>query len=432
MTLTEGLVALLARPISAADRERAALHLVDWIGCAAVGAAGATGGLFRAHAADLSPGVARVVLGGALAARDAALLNGAFGNVLEMDDVHREAVLHPGPVVIPAALALAAERDATGAALLDAIIRGYEAEIRLGRALGGSHYRYFHPTASCGAFGVAAGCASLLGLDAARTADALGNAASIAGGLWRCRHEAVATKQWHTAHAAAAGLDAARLAARGVTGPRAILEGEQGFFAGLAPGADAARVLADPDAPWLIHETSFKPWPACRHAHAAIDAALLLQARGVRGPRAVVVRAYADAIAFCDRMSPRTEIEAKFSLQHAVAVALLDGPPTLAAFAPDAIRRADVAALRARVRVVEDAALSAAYPRHFGAEVEADGVMARVADALGDPENPLSREAVIGKARGLLHHAGASDAALASALALADGGSARELNASLP
>lgn len=432
MTLTQRLVALLARPISAADHARAALHLVDWVGCAAAGAASATGALFRAHAADLSPGLARVVLGGALAARDAALLNGAFGNVLEMDDVHREAVLHPGPVVIPAVLALAAERDATGAALLDALIRGYEAEIRLGRALGAGHYRHFHPTASCGAFGAAAGCASLLGLDASRTADALGNAASIAGGLWRCRHEPVATKQWHTAHAAAAGLDAARLAAHGVSGPRAILEGEQGLFAGLAPGAEAARVVAEPDAPWLIHETSFKPWPACRHAHAAIDAALLLHARGVRAPREVVVRTYADAIAFCDRASPRTEMEAKFSLQHAVAVALLDGPPALAAFAPEAMVRADVAALRARVRVEPHAALSAAYPRHFGAEVEADGMTARVADALGDPENPLAPEAVLDKARGLLRHAGASDAALAVALALAEGGSARALNASLP
>jgi len=432
MTLTEGLVALLARPISGADRARVALHVADWIGCAAAGAASATGARFLAHEADLSPGAARVVLGGALGARDAALLNGAFGNVLEMDDVHREAVLHPGPVVIPAALALAAERDASGAALLDAVIRGYEAEIRLGRALGGGHYRYFHPTASCGGFGAAAACASLLGLEGEAMADALGNAASVAGGLWRCRHEAVATKQWHTAHAAACGLDAARLAARGVTGPRAILEGEQGFFVGLAPAADRARVLAEADAPWLIHETSFKPWPACRHAHAAIDAALLLRAQGVVAPRAIVVRTYADAIAFCDRPAPNSEVEAKFSLQHAVAVTLLDGPPPLSAFAAEALARADVAALRARVRIEEDRALTAAYPRHFGAEVAADGAACRVADALGDPENPLVPSAVLEKARSLLRHAGATDGCLAAALALAEGGSARALNASLP
>jgi 2-methylcitrate dehydratase PrpD len=432
MTLTEGLVALLARPLAAADRARAALHVADWIGCAAAGAASETGARFLAHAAELSPGRARVMLGGALAARDAALINGAFGNLLEMDDVHREAVLHPGPVVIPAALALAAERDAPGAALLDAVIRGYEAEIRLGRALGAGHYRHFHPTATCGAFGAAAACASLLGLDAARLADALGNAASIAGGLWRCRHEAVATKQWHTAHAAAAGLDSARLAAHGVGGPRGILEGEQGFFAGLAPDADASRVLDAPEAAWLIHETSFKPWPACRHAHAAIDAALLLRARGVRAPQRVELRVYADARLFCDRAAPRSEAEAKFSLQHAVAIALLDGAPPLDAFRPAAIARADVAALRARVVLAEDATLTEAYPRHFGAEIVADGVSARVTDALGDPENPLAPDAVLAKARALLADAGVPDRALAAALALAEGATARALNDSLP
>ena len=87
-------------------------------------------------AAAQPAGSARVVLGGQVTARDAAFANGAFGNVLEMDDVHREAILHPGPVVVPAALALAAERDTGGPALLDAILRGYEAEIRVGRAMG--------------------------------------------------------------------------------------------------------------------------------------------------------------------------------------------------------------------------------------------------------------------------------------------------------
>jgi len=441
MTLTEGLVALLARPVAATDRARAALHVLDWIGCAAAGAADAVGPVFRAHAAT-EPGPARIVLGGDASPRMAALANGAFGNVLEMDDVHREAVLHAGPVVVPAALALAAAHDAPGAALLDAVIRGYEAEIRLGRALGPAHYRHFHPSATCGPFGAAAACASLLGLDAARTADALGNAASIAGGLWRCRHEPVLTKQWHTAHAAAAGMEAAMLAAQGLTGPRGILEGTQGLFEGMAPDAAPARVLDGADAPWLIHETSFKPWPACRHAHPAIDAALLLRAQlAGRRPERIEVAAYADAIAFCDRAEPRSAIEAKFSLQHAVAVTLLDGPPPLAAFEPPAIARADAAALRARVEAREDHALTAAYPAHFGAGVAAilpggERIEARVADALGDPENPLTADAVIAKARALMAHAGVpparAETAIAAALALAGGGTARACNDALP
>jgi 2-methylcitrate dehydratase PrpD len=439
-SLTEGLVALLARPITAADRRRAALHLIDWIGCAAAGAASETGGVFRAHAAAQPAGTARIILGGRAAARNAAFANGAFGNVLEMDDVHREAILHPGPVVIPAALALAAERGASGAALLDVILRGYEAEIRIGRAMGGGHYAKFHPTATMGPFGAAAACGSLLGLDAESMAWALGNAGTQAGGVWQCRHEAVMTKQLHTARAAAMGLEAAQMAALGLSGPRLILEGPQGVFAGLATDAKPHRVLDEPDAPWLVHATSFKPWPACRHAHPAIDAALALRPRiAGRTTVAVHVESYADALAFCDRALPRSTVQAKFSLQHAVAVTLLDGPPPLSAFDPPALDRGDLAALRACVTVAAEPGFTRAYPTHYGAAIRvtlADGETLResVPDALGDPENPLAEDAILAKARMLMESAGVAraDGVIVAALALADGAPAAHLNDALP
>ncbi|WP_137177073.1 MmgE/PrpD family protein [Roseomonas sp. AR75] len=441
-TLTEGLVALLARPIAAADRRRAVLHLLDWIGCAAAGAGSETGAVFRRHAGVQPAGAARVIRGNRTTARAAAFANGAFGNVLEMDDVHREAILHPGPVIIPAALALAAERNAGGLALLDAILHGYEVEIRIGRAMGAAHYARFHPTATMGPFGAAAACAALLGLDAARTVWALGNAGTQAGGVWQCRHEQVMTKQLHTARAATMGMEAAELAALGLTGPRAILEGPQGVFAGLAPDARPARVLAEADAPWLVHATSFKPWPACRHAHPTIDAALALRPKlAGRGIARVTVESYPDALAFCDRPEPRDTVGAKFSLQHAVAVCLRDGPPPLSAFDPPALERADIAALRARVTVRESPAFTAAYPAHFGAAVELaleDGTMLResVADALGDPENPLAEEAILGKARMLMDSAGVdaqrAEAVIATAFALLDDAPAIRLNDVLP
>ncbi len=439
-SLTEGLAALLARPITADDRRRAALHLLDWIGCAAAGAASEAGAIFRAQADRQPWGPARIVLGAQGTARDAAFANGAFGNVLEMDDVHREAILHPGPAIIPAALALAAERGAGGAALLDAVIRGYEAMIRIGRAMGATHYAQFHPTATMGAFGAAAACASLLDLDAWQLVAALGNAGSMTGGLWQCRHEPVMTKQFHTARAAAAGLEAAQLAAAGLTGPRFILEGPQGVFAGLSRDARPARVLEGPEAPWLIHAVSFKPWPACRHAHAAVDAALALRDRlAGRAIAAVHVAAYADAVTFCDKAQPRSVIEAKFSFQHAVAVALLRGRPTLADFDPPAIADPTLAAFRARVTVAEDSALTRAYPLHFGAAVAVtleDGATLHeaVPDALGDPENPLDEHAIRAKAVTLMESAGVArpDAVVAAALALADGAAAADLNAALP
>lgn len=431
-SLTEALVALLRRPVPAALRRRAALHLIDWTGCAVAGAAEPAGAIFRADAADQPAGPATVVGGGRTTLRAAAFANGAFGNALEMDDVHRLAILHPGPVVIPAALALAQARAVSGTALLDAIVRGYEAMIRLGRALGPAHYRQFHPTATAGPFGAAAAAGDLLGLDDEQLVSALGNAGTQAFGLWQCRHEPVMTKQLHTARAAEAGLAAALLAARGLTGPRLILEGPQGLFAGMAADARPERVIDEPHAPWLLAETSIKPWPACRHAHPAIDAALMLRER--TGPErigAVEIVTFADALRFCDRPRPTTPLEAKFSLQHAVAIVLLDGAPTLGGFTHAAIARQDAAALRARIRVAAGEPFVSRYPAHFGAAVAvtlSDGrrFEAEVADALGDPENPLPDERLIAKAV-MLMQAGGFDAAraeavMAAALALAEDG----------
>jgi 2-methylcitrate dehydratase PrpD len=439
-TLTERLVALLRRPVDAAARARAALHLLDWIGCATAGAARTEGAPFRARVVPTGP--ARVLFAADAPPADAAFANGAFGNILEMDDVHRGAILHPGPVVWPAALAAAQSTGASPQALLDAGVRGYEAVIRLGRTLGPAHYARFHNTATAGPFGSAAAVADLARLGDDAFADALGNALSTAGGLWQCRHEAVLTKQWHTAQAARSGFDAAMLAADGLTGARRILEGPQGFLAGLCPDATPSLLLDAPDSPWLIHETSFKPWPACRHCHPAIDAVLALDtARDGRDVRAVVIATYDDAVLFCDRAEPRTEAQAKFSLQHAVAVALQDGPPTLAAFADAATQRPDLAALRARVSVRSEARFTARYPAHFGASATlllADGTVltAEMPDALGDPENPLAPAQVADKAMALLASAGLDDSQAAAlrdaALALPHATDARTFFALLP
>jgi 2-methylcitrate dehydratase PrpD len=167
---------------------------------------------------------------------------------------------------------------------------------------------------------------------------------------------------------------------------------------------------------WRIGEVSFKPWGACRHAHPAIDAALALRARGtLHFP--ITVETYADAIAFCDRPNPTTPDEAKFSLQHAVAIVAVRGAPTLVDFEPDAI--AALADARAQVGVREDPAITARYPAHFGATVRAGGDSETLIDTLGDPERPLSRDGVIDKARALFAWGGLDPAQSARGVALA-------------
>jgi 2-methylcitrate dehydratase PrpD len=387
-SISESLLDICARPVSGAVRARAALHLLDWAGCAIAGRLEPVG-----RAAASEAGCDPLALAGTGSAA-AALALGGLGSLLEMDDVHKAALLHPGPVVAAVVAAL------PGADPLGALVRGYEAMIRLGAAVGPGHYARFHNTSTCGGIGAAVAAADLMGLAPEQAVWAVGHAMSMAGGVWQCRNEPVETKHLHVAEAARRGVQAARYAAQGLAGPRFVLEGPQGFLAAMAPGADPAAVIA-PAEGWKIAGVSFKPWPACRHTHPAIDAALALRERlGGVSPVSVEVASFADALVFCDRAEPRSAPEARFSLQHAVAVALTEGPPPVQSFAPEALGR--FAALRGRISVRRDEALTAAYPARFGATLRAlmpDGRTETVAisDAWGDPERPMDADALRAK-----------------------------------
>ena len=119
-------------------------------------------------------------------------------------------------------------------------------------------------------------------------------------------------------------------------------------------------------------------------AHPAIDAAL-----GVGSPVGpILVETYRDALTFCDRPHPETPAEARFSIQHSVAIVLAHGEPRPEHYEAPAI--AALAPLRDQVQVAEDPAFTARYPAHFGARLTAGGVRVERIDTLGDPERPLS------------------------------------------
>lgn len=441
--LTSELAALCASPVSDDARARAALHVLDWAGCAVAGSVSEQAKALRAAVKDEARGYCTAI--GALpsGALTAVMINGALGNVLEMDDVDKRAILHPGPVVIPAALAACEDAGLGTLHFLDAIVRGYEAVIRVGRAVGAGHYAYWHNTGTCGPFGAAMAAASVLELSPERTAHALALAGTQASGFWQTRHEpASMAKQLHTARAAHAGLLGARLAAEGFDGPLAILEGPQGFFAATCPGADPAGVLADYGPGWRIDEVSFKPWPACRHAHAAIDSALELGGRVLADEIASIrIETYPDALKFCDKPQPQTILEAKFSLQHAVAVTLLRGGPALADFEPESFSDLQVRALAAKVDVGIGDDLGSAYPARYGARIRVmtrDGAehVGEAPDALGDPENPMNLDELRSKAMALCAAGGVSplmaERLCQAALALGEGGSLKSFTTMLP
>ena len=403
MTITQKLAEILERPISEADRQRASLLLLDWTGCAVAGQAEPAGQKITAAFSNEAGNCTRI---GASKASPlmAALHNGCLGNVLEMDDVDKRAVLHAAPTIIPAALAMAEYTDASTKDFLDAIVIGYEATIRIGRAVGAGHYAFWHNTATCGPFGAAAAACHLL--DGSDVVSALGLAGTQAAGLWQTRHEPDSmAKQLHAGHAAHAGVLAAILSKQGFQGPRSILEGEQGFFAAMCPGANPEDVLVNSEGAWLLHETSLKPYPACRHAHPAIDAALKARDEKIPLGSDVIVETYPDALKFCDRPNPATVIEAKFSLQHSVAVTLMKGAPSLADFEIGNIPNRLVE-LRNRITVKQADEFTKAYPAHYGAAITVAGNRYVARDAYGDPEYPMSAQAVMEKAIMLMMYSG--------------------------
>lgn len=292
---------------------------------------------------------------------------------------------------------------------------GFEAACRVGMAVGPAHYRIWHNTATCGPFGAAMAAARLVGLDGGATVHALGNAGSQSSGLWQFLETGAMTKHLHAGRAAEAGVLAADLARLGFTGPPAILEGQKGFFRATCADADPSRVTADPDAPWQLHLTSIKPYPSCRHTHPAIDAARALAAAIATAGHVVDVEVvtYQAALDVCDRPHPTTDYEAKFSLQHAVAVALAPGQVDFASFGAAARER--MAALRDTVRLRLGQPYASAYPAAWGSAVTvrlADGrTLAAARDhALGDPEAPLAHDDLVAKAVMLFRHGGRNDA----------------------
>lgn len=349
-SLTQQLAAALTSfdPADLTDEDVrfAKLFVLDWLASAVAGTATVPGRMLIDEGRERGAGACRVL--GVAEGRDpevAALVNGGLSHIVEMDDLDRRSVVHPGTVVIPAALAAAETDDATGRRFLLGVIAGYEAAIRVGEAVGRSHYRYWQNTATCGTFGAAAAAGIVSELDAEQLTWALGNAGSVAGGLWQFNHDGAMTKHLHAGRAASNGLLAARLAKRGFTGAREILEGPQGFFAAMSTDAQPARATAGLEcglgvrgSGWKIGGVSIKPHASCRHTHPAIDAARELRRElgaEVGQARRVRVETYGTALQVTDAPNPTNAYQAKFSLQYCTAQALRHGRVGLLDFTPE-------------------------------------------------------------------------------------------------
>jgi 2-methylcitrate dehydratase PrpD len=395
-------------------RERTKELVLDHVGVAIRGSATRSALAVRRYVARTSPSGRSSLLGvdASATAAWAALANGVAAHSIEMDDVTTESSLHPGVAVIPAALALTEERGASARTFLEAVIAGYEVMMRVGNALGGANAygRGFHPTGVAGAFGAAVAAARVLGLDAAAITRAMGIAGTMASGSIEYLADGSWTKRLNAGWAAHAGIVAAELAAEGFTGPASAIEGTHGALRSFTDDAHPERLLADLGSPLQVMRVSIKPYGCCRYNHGLIDAVLQLRREHGLTPDSVarmtlhVLSAGAPLVAdpIERKRDPRNVVDAQFSAPFAAAVALSRGAAGLREFDAATIADPTVRSLMRRIDCVRDTELDAQYPKAWPAAVTVrlrDGqtLEARITHALGEPENPVPRPALVGR-----------------------------------
>jgi 2-methylcitrate dehydratase PrpD len=252
----------------------------------------------------------------------------AAASLLDRDDVHWNTLTHPGSIIWPIVLDVGRRTDADGPSALRAAVLGYEVCARLADALGPTHRRYWHATATAGTVGAAMSAAVLLGLGAPGIATALGHAISVAGGSSRSVVERSQTKVFHRAHAARTGIACAEAASL-APATRDGLESPSGMLAAMSSAPDAGKLVAAVGR-WAIEETAIRLYAVSGFAHTAVEAACQLADRqDAAGITRVGLAVSAATRTLAGISLPTTDEEAWWSVQHAVATCLIDGDPAV-------------------------------------------------------------------------------------------------------
>lgn len=385
---------------------RAGLVLLDTLGAIAAGAQEPEMVALTRRMAELhgTGGITTAVIGGRtrLALPAAAFLNGTAGTMLELDEGNQYCRGHPAVHVVPAALAAADRRAASGRALVRALVLGYEIGARIGIA---STLRVtMHPHGTWGTVGAAVAAAALAGAEAATMRETINVASTL--GLATSRRTMLQGGTVRNAYAGVSnqlGLTAVELVGAGFVGEP---DGVATVFGTVA--ADDFRpgeMTRELGSRWEIARNYFKRHAACRYTHGALDAlGAILAETGPVAPddvAALEVDTYVWA-AQLDDPSPRNMLAAKFSLPFALATLIVSGSTGIASFREPARADAATRALAARVTVREDPAFTAALPALRPARVTLtlrDGrrVQRAVTTNRGDTEAPYPTEEVVAK-----------------------------------
>lgn len=301
--------------------------ILDWFAVTIAGCAEPVHGiLVAAETVESCRNGAASIIGqnGRYTAQQAALINGTTAHALDFDDVNLSISGHPTAVIFSALLALAQQNGNSGKEVIAAFVAGYETACRIGVLLAPDHLaRGYHATGTVCTFGAAAACAHLLGLDAAKTASALGIAGTQAAGL-KAMFGSMA-KPLHAGLAARNGLAAATLVQYGFDGPMNIFEHEMGFAHTHSSSFNAPEALREPEQCFHIRNNLFKFDASCFGTIATLECIREIkrqQSIAVADIKKIIIQADRTVQSICNIQQPQTGTEAKFSLRLNAALAL--------------------------------------------------------------------------------------------------------------
>ena len=326
-------------------------------------------------------------------------------------------MMHPGAPVITALLAVAGSQKLTGERFLKGIVVGYEAAIRLASAIQPGHkLKGYHATGTCGTIGAAVAIAVALGYSAEQMKAVVSAAATDATGVLEVIDDGSRLKPYNIGRAAVAAINAAFIGGAGLNGPDDILGGKRGFFKVMAQDVKQEYVVEGFGDKYAIEMIYRKPYAACRHCHAAIEAAMNAakgQNISLDEIESVQIETYGLAVGGHEHTEVRGTSSAKMSTPYSVAAGLVCGKADFQQFEDMYLNNGDILSIAKKVMVVESPELSALVPAKRAAiatiRTKSQVFTNRVDYPKGEPENPITRSELENKYLSLAQAAGKTE-----------------------
>jgi len=329
----------------------------------------------------------------------ATLLNGVSSHVLDFDDTHPQAMIHPSSPVAPAVLALCEHHNRSGEDLINAFVVGVEVECRIARAVLPSHYDIgWHITSTAGVFGSAAASARLCGLNIVQTQWALGLAATQASGL-REMFGSMA-KSLHPGKAAQNGLSSALMAQQNFTSSESGIEGKRGFAHVLSETVNLNECVSQLGERYDLLGNTYKPFACGLVLHPVIDACIELRnihKIPLNQISSIQLIVHPKVLELTGKLKPKTGLEGKFSVYHAAAVAMVDGAGGELQFQDARVNSLDIVELRAKVSAVVHEEMPMHATRVTATLLDGKKIQIQIDDCVGSQKKPMSDEDISNK-----------------------------------